>query len=194
MLKIGITGGIGSGKSTVCRVFKILGVPVFNADDAAKELMNTDEALIKSIQIEFGAEIYKEGRLDRPALAAIVFNNEEALNRLNHLVHPPTINYFVEWTKQYSAKPYVLKEAAIIFESGSSAGLDKVITVSAPETLRIQRIIKRDGGSEENVRARMKNQLPEEERIKRADYVIYNDEVQAVIPQVLNIHQQIIGL
>ena len=194
MLKVGITGGIGSGKSTVCKVFDTLSIPVFNADDAAKELMNEDEALKKNIQSTFGNEIYKEGKLDRARLAQIVFNDKTKLEMLNSFVHPATLKYFSEWINQYTDKPYILHEAAILFEAGVANRMDKVITVSAPEKLRIERIMKRDNVTEEAVRARMKNQWSEEERNKRADYIIYNDESQLVIPQVMKIHEELLKL
>ncbi len=188
-LKIGVTGGIGSGKSTVCKIFAQLGIPVYYADDAAKWLMQNDTALINSIQQLFGKDIYtKEQQLNRPKLAQIVFNDPTALKELEKLVHPAVHRHSKQWFEQQKNVPYTLKEAALIFESGSYKQLDAVITVFAPEALRIQRIQKRDKANVQQIKARMKQQLSDEEKIKLADYVIYNDEEKMLIPQVLHLH------
>lgn len=192
MLRIGLTGGIGSGKSTVAHVFEVLGIPVYYADDAAKELMNTDEELKKNIQKNFGESIYKNGQLDRQLLASIVFNEPAKLQLLNSLVHPVTIRGSEEWTKKQTS-PYSIKEAALLFESGAANYLDKVIGVSAPEGIRIQRAMDRDKVSREEVIRRMNKQMDEETKMNRCDFIIVNDEQQAVIPQVLELHKKLLS-
>ena len=186
MLKVGITGGIGSGKSTVCALFEVLGIPVFYADEAARRVMDEDVALRAGISDLFGKDIYTEGHLDRPALSKAVFGNPEKLAALNALVHPATIAAAERWMAAQQS-PYAIKEAAIFFESGSNAGMDIMIGVSAPKELRIQRAMKRSSLSREDVEARMARQMDEDEKMGRCDYVIVNDEVQALIPQVLQL-------
>jgi dephospho-CoA kinase len=187
MLQIGITGGIGSGKSIIARVFNNLGIPVYNADTAAKRLMEEDEDLKVSITKEFGDAAYKDGKLNRPFISSIVFQDEKKLELLNSLVHPVTIRDASIWMAKQNS-PYTIKEAALLFESGSYAQLDYVIGVSAPETLRIQRVMERDHISAEDVQKRMDNQLSESMKMRLCDYVIINDDRQLVIPQVLKVH------
>ncbi len=184
MLRIGLTGGIGSGKSTVARIFEILGIPVYYADDAAKKLMNTHEELKQSIIQHFGAESYKEGILDRKYIACIVFNDKEKLDLLNSLIHPVTITDAEEWMMNQKA-PYAIKEAALLFESGAAANLDYIIGVHAPLHIRVQRVIKRDKLSAKEIMKRISHQIDEEMKMKLCDFVITNDEQQLVIPQVL---------
>jgi len=193
MLRVGITGGIGSGKSTVAKVFEVLGIPVYYADDAAKRLMNEDEDLKKNLRLNFGEDVYTNGILNRPYLSSIVFNNPEKLQLLNSIVHPVTIADAANWMKQQIA-PYTIKEAALIFESGSQEGLDKVIGVYAPAPLRILRAMKRDNISKEEVLARMNKQIDEEIKMRLCDYVIKNDEQEMVLPQVLELHKQLLVL
>jgi dephospho-CoA kinase len=190
MLKVGITGGIGSGKSTVCAFFEVLGIPVFYADDAARRIMDEDGALKASISKLFGDEIYIEGRLDRAALGKAIFGNAEKLSALNALVHPAAIAAAESWMLQQKSS-YVIKEAAIFFESGSNVGMDVMIGVSAPRELRIQRAMKRSKLSREEVLARIARQMDEDEKMRRCDFVIINDDVHAVIPQVLQIHARL---
>lgn len=192
MLRIGITGGIGSGKTTVAKIFETLGIPVYYADDAAKRLMNTDPVIRKKINDTFG-NVYDEQGLNKQKLASLLFNNPENVKAINAIVHPATIQDAMNWMLQQKA-PYALKEAALIFESGSEKELDYVIGVSAPEAIRIQRVTKRDGIDEAEVRKRMNNQLSEEEKINRCDFVIYNDEKQFLTTQVLELHQQLLKL
>ena len=192
MLKIGLTGGIGSGKSTVAKIFETLGVPVYNADEEAKKMMNSDEELKASLINNFGAETYKDGLLDRKYLAAIVFNDDHKLELLNSLIHPATIRDASEWIKKQNS-PYVIKEAALIFEAGAADMLDLVIGVSAPHELRIKRVMNRDGVSREEVLKRMSSQLDDEVKMKRCDFVITNDEKSLIIPQVLSLHSQFIS-
>jgi dephospho-CoA kinase len=194
MKKIGITGGIGSGKSTVCRVFSALGIPVYYADEAAKRLMQHDHLLKTAIREHFGHETYDStGNLNRAFLAKTVFNNREKLALLNSLVHPVTIKDAEKWAEKQEA-PYVIKEAALMFESEAFHYVDKVIGVSAPLALRIKRTMDRDQVDRDEVMSRMKNQMDEETKMKMCDYIIYNDEQQAVIPQVLDLHEKILNL
>ncbi len=189
MLRIGLTGGIGSGKSTVARIFEVLGVPVYNADDEAKRLMTEDAALRDLIISAFGHESYTNGVLNRKYLSAQVFNNSEKLNQLNSLVHPITLSDADEWMKRQKGS-YVIKEAALIFESGSQKMLDYVIGVKAPLALRIERTMKRDNVTSHEVKARIDLQMDEEEKLRLCDYVIVNDEKQMLIPQVLALHEK----
>lgn len=193
MYIIGITGGIGSGKSTVAKVFGTLGIPVYSADDAAKEIMVKDAQLVEQIREHFGPGAYHaDGSLHRKYISDIVFNDKEELAVLNAIVHPATIRHSTEWAKQQRA-PYVIKEAALMFETESFHHVDKVICVYAPEALRILRVMKRDNITREEVLARIYKQIDEKIKMKLADYVIYNDEQQMVIPQVLALHQQLIA-
>ncbi|MFM6926110.1 MAG: dephospho-CoA kinase [Ferruginibacter sp.] len=193
MLKIGITGGIGSGKSTVAKVFEVLGIPVYYADDAAKRLMNEDEELKHKIQLQFGNEMYVNGQLDRKRLAEIVFASPGKLAQLNALVHPATLLDAERWM-QKKATPYAIKEAALIFESGAHVHLDHVIGVTAPAPLRIQRTMHRDGITREAVMARMDKQMDESIKMKLCDFVIKNDEQQMLLPQVLELHKKLLEL
>jgi dephospho-CoA kinase len=194
MLKVGITGGIGSGKSTVARIFELLGIPVYYADTAAKEIMQTDEALKMAVKEHFGAEIYgPDGKLDRAALGKIVFNDKDKLELLNSIVHPATIRHSDEWANRQTS-PYVIKEAALLFESGSFQYLDKIIGVFAPQPMRIERVMKRDHVTREEVLARINKQIDDNIKMRLCDYVIHNDEQQMVIPQVLALHQQLISI
>jgi dephospho-CoA kinase len=195
MLKIGITGGIGTGKTTICKVFEVLGIPVFYADTVAKQLMHTDQLLIQDIKEVFGTEAYSEnGELDRKYLASIVFNNEEHLNKLNSLVHPAVFRAHDAWINEHLQAPYVLKEAALLFESGSYKMSDYNILVISPLDLRIKRVIKRDGISEAEVKSRIDKQLSDEEKEKLTDFMLQNDESQLLIPQVLTLHQNFLKL
>ena len=194
MLKIGITGGIGSGKSTVSKIFETLNISVFYADDRAKKLMVTNKALIEDIKEQFGNEAYdKHGNINREHLSNIVFKDEEKRNVLNKLVHPKVAEDFEQWVLQQLSK-YVIKEAALLYESGSYKNLDKMITVSADEDLRIKRIIGRDNCNAEKVRSIIEVQMDEVEKVQRADYVIDNNEQQLLIPQVLKLHEKLLNL
>ena len=193
MLKVGITGGIGSGKSTVAHIFETLGIPVYYADAAAKKLMNEDEKLKQQVQQLFGEAAYTSGQLNRAFVAAQVFNNPEKLALLNSIVHPATIADAEKWMQQQSA-PYAIKEAALIFESGAQENLDKVIGVFAPKTIRIKRVMDRDGITREEVLARMNKQINETIKMRLCNYVITNDEQQLLIPQVLAVHEKLLAL
>jgi dephospho-CoA kinase len=192
MLKIGLTGGIGSGKSTVAKVFEVLGIPVYYADDAAKRLMNEDTALQLKIQKQFGEAAYANGQLNRKYIADIVFTSPEKLELLNTIVHPATLQDAEKWMQQQTT-PYAIKEAALIFESGAQEHLDFVIGVYAPAPLRIQRTMQRDGVTREEVIARMDKQLDETIKMRLCDFVITNDEQELLVPQVLALHRQLLS-
>jgi dephospho-CoA kinase len=193
MLKIGITGCMGSGKSTVSKIFMQLGIPVYDADSRAKQLMTESPTLISKIKSIFGAEAYTEdGMLDRSIISTKAFADQDLLTQLNKTVHPAVYADFDDWVLKQTS-PYVIKEAALMFESESFKQLDKIIVVTAPEELRINRSINRDNTTRELVLKRMKNQLPEEEKRKRAHFEISNDEQHLVIPQILNIHKEILS-
>lgn len=192
MLKVGVTGGIGAGKSIVCRVFATLGIPVFDADAAAKMLMEQDDALVSSISALFGNEVYSNGKLNRELLAAKVFNNTSLLQQLNAIVHPATIAYGRNWMELQKA-PYAIKEAAIFFESGSHKEMDIMIGVFAPEDVRIKRVLTRPGMTRETVKQRIVNQMSDAEKMTLCDYIITNDGNVALIPQVTAIHRQILA-
>jgi len=194
MLKIGLTGGIGSGKTFVCRIFEELGVPVYYADDRAKWLMQNDAHLVAAIKKAFGENIYSGNQLDRAKLAAMVFNNKQALEKLNNLVHPAVFTDTAFWLEERRESPYTIREAALIFETGSDQLLDKVITVTAPLEIRIQRVMQRDNVPRENVMARVANQMDEKEKVKRADYVIYNDNNHSLMAQIEHIHRELMKL
>jgi len=191
LIKVGITGGIGSGKSTVAKVFETLGIPVFYADTRAKILMDESEDLKQKIQENFGKDIYSYGKLDKKHLSTIIFNDPKKLALLNSLVHPETIKDANDWMQQQTTH-YALKEAALIFESGSQQYLDYVIGVHAPVAIRIQRAMKRDNVTEEEVKTRMNKQIEESIKMKLCDFIINNDEQELLIPQVLKIHQQLL--
>ncbi|MDR1667299.1 MAG: dephospho-CoA kinase [Bacteroidales bacterium] len=191
MLTIGITGGIGSGKTTACTVFETLGAPVYYADTRAKELMNTDRHLKALLQEHFGTDIYQEGRLNRKQLSALIFNDEKRLQMVNGWVHPAVARDFESWLEEQSA-PYVLEETAILFESGISSRFDKVILVTAPEDMRVERVCRRDAVPAATVKARMTHQWPEEKKTALADFIIYNDERHQLIPQIISIHKQLL--
>ena len=193
MLRIGITGGIGSGKSTVARIFGVLGIPVYYADGAAKRLMNEDPRLIEQIIQHFGSDAYEDGKLNRSYISSLVFNDKEKLDLLNSIVHPATIRDSDDWMKLQNS-PYVLKEAALIFESGSQQGLDYVIGVSAPAPLRIHRAMKRDGISRAEVTARMTRQIQETIKMRLCNFIIINDEQTMLIPQVITLHNKLMEL
>jgi dephospho-CoA kinase len=192
---VGITGGIGSGKSTVAKVFSILGIPVYFADERAKWLMANDALLKKNIIDAFGEESYTDrGILNREFLGRHVFGDENRVNLINSLVHPAVRTDFEAWSSNQES-PYVLKEAALLFETGSFKELDKIITVSAPLKLRMMRVLLRDPHrNEAQINAIIDQQLPDEEKNKKADFVIKNSENKLLIPQVLKIHQELLAL
>ncbi len=187
---IGITGGIGSGKTTVCKIFELLGISVYYADDSAKHLMVHDPQVVSSIQQLLGAEAYlPDGSLNRKWIGSQVFNDRDKLNQLNAIVHPATREDFRRWVEEKQGNTndaFVLREAAILFEAGAAADTDGVITVYAPKSIRIRRVMERDHVSQEEVLKRMANQWADTEKIRRADLTIYNDGTHMVVPQVLS--------
>ncbi|HEV8283242.1 MAG TPA: dephospho-CoA kinase [Chitinophagaceae bacterium] len=193
VLRVGLTGGIGSGKTTVAKIFELLGVPVYYADDAAKRIMNEDEELKLAIEKQFGKEAYKNDELDRNYLASKVFDDPFQLEILNTIVHPATIRDAAKWMNQQQTL-YTIKEAALIFESGSTEQLDYVIGVYAPTSLRIQRTMERNKIDHDEVIKRMNNQIDENIKMKLCDFVIHNDEQQLIIPQVIELHKKLLKL
>ena len=190
MKKIGLTGGIGVGKTYVSKIFQQMGIPIFNADEQAKKCMVEDANLKVAVQLAFGEKMYLKGVLQKEALAKIVFNNTEALAKLNALVHPIIKRKFENWCTVQSTS-MVIKEAAILFESNAYLGLDAVICVSAPEKLRIERVQKRDGSSVEQIESRISKQMPQAKKEELADFLIVNDEGQLLLPQILAIITEI---
>ncbi len=193
MLKIGLTGGIGSGKTAVAGIFRVLGIPVFNADKEARMLMENDDELVADIRQLFGEESYINNRLNRTYIANIVFADAFNLEQLNAIVHPATIATAERWMQNQSA-PYAIKEAAILFESGSAAHLDFVIGVHSPLPLRLQRVMQRDNVTPEEVMARIDRQMDESIKMKLCDFVIENDDQHLLIPQVLKLHEEFIKM
>jgi dephospho-CoA kinase len=192
MIKAGITGGIGSGKTTVCRIFETLGIPVYYADDAARELMVSNPAVREALVEEFGKESYlDDGTLDRTRLAKLVFPYPEKLERLNAIVHPAVSRHREQWQQHHFNVPYTLTEAALLVEAGSYKTLDVLITVTAPESVRLARIVARDGSAENEIRQRMARQLPEGEKVKLSQYVVDNSPGKLLIPQVWAIHEKL---
>ncbi|MEP6677412.1 MAG: dephospho-CoA kinase [Ferruginibacter sp.] len=193
MLRIGITGGIGSGKTTVAKVFETLGIPVYYADDAAKRLMNEHDELKQKIKKQFGEAAYTaEGKLDRGFLSAMVFNSTQKIAQLNAIVHPATLADAAHWMQQQTGA-YALKEAALIFESGAQQQLDYIIGVHAPSALRVQRTMQRDNITREEVLSRMDKQIGETIKMKLCDFIITNDEQELVVTQVLLLHQKFVN-
>jgi dephospho-CoA kinase len=190
-MKLGVTGGIGSGKTSVCRVFNVLGIPVFSADPVAREIMDTNSMIIERINTIAGKNLYRGGSLDRMALASLIFNDACLLSEVNALIHPLVFESFSKWVQE-QATPYVIFEAAILYESGAFKLVDKVATVVAPVEERIERVIQRNRLTREQVLARMRNQMDDDERIRLADFVIDNSENDMIIPYILRIHEEII--
>jgi dephospho-CoA kinase len=190
-LKLGVTGGIGSGKTSVCKVFTVLGIPVFSTDRIAREIMDTNEHIISQINSIAGKDMYSNGSLDRMALASLIFNNNNLLEKVNSLVHPLVFDQFIRWEMSQTS-PYTIMEAAILFESGASKLVDKIATIVAPEEERLNRVTRRSKLSRNQVLERMLNQVSDEARIKLSDYVIYNSENDMIIPAIIAIHDDIL--
>jgi dephospho-CoA kinase len=191
MIKVGITGGIGSGKTTVCKLFELLGIAVYYSDDEAKKILDYDSTVKSEMLTLFGPTILNEfEQIDRKKIASIVFSDTTKLALLNSIVHPAVASHFEDWSKKQSSQ-YILKEAAILFESGANKQVDKTIVVTAPLQLKLSRVMARDKTSETEVLKRMANQLPDEEKIKLSDFVIQNNEENLLIPQVLLVHDQL---
>lgn len=193
VFKLGVTGGIGSGKTTVCRVFNALKIPVFSADMEAGEIMENDKSIIHRINSIAGKDLYKNGSLDRVGLAALIFNDGTLLEKVNSLVHPVVIDHFISWTKGQTT-PYVIMEAAILFESGASKLVDRILTIVAPIEERVDRVMHRNNLSREQILERMRYQMTDESRIKLSDYIIYNSEDDMIIQAILEIHEDILKI
>jgi dephospho-CoA kinase len=191
ILKLGVTGGIGSGKTSVCRVFNVFGIPVFSADPVAREIMENDTYVKENINSISGKNMYENGYLNRAKLAELIFNDNSLLAKVNALVHPVVFENFRNWTLQQQA-PYVIMEAAILFESGASKLVDKVATVVAPIEERIQRVVLSNKLTKEQILDRIRNQMNDDERIRLSDYVIRNAENDMIIPAILEIHGEIL--
>jgi dephospho-CoA kinase len=191
-MHVGITGGIGSGKTTVCKIFESLNIPVYYADDRAKQLMIEDRKLVEAIETTFGAESYHEnGQLNRAYLSGIVFKDPVKLRQLNQLVHPVVFQDGLKWQEEHKDALYTLKEAALLYESGSFRALDRMICVYAPKQIRLERVMQRDDASKKAVLARMNKQLPELDKMTLSDFVITNDGQSSLISQVLTIHRKL---
>ncbi|MBK8515794.1 MAG: dephospho-CoA kinase [Saprospiraceae bacterium] len=197
MKKIGITGGIGSGKSTICKIFETLGIPVYYADQRARKLMNTNPTVKKGVKDLLGLDSYhKNGQLNRKYIGLKIFSDKTYMAKINQIVHPVVRTDSDRWAEQFdtAVTPYVVKEAALLVENGSYSTLDSLIVVTCPEELRIKRVMARDKISREEVIKKMKTQLPEEDKIMVADYLINNDGIQALIPQVWKIHHKLTNI
>ena len=193
MIRVGLTGGIGSGKSTVAQIFEVLGIPVFYADDEAKKILNEDDELKKLIIKNFGTKSYIDEKLNRSYIASVVFNDKAKLDLLNSLTHPATMKRGEQWmNKQTTA--YAIHEAALVFEANVKERLDYVIGVYSPEELRIKRVMERDNISRDQVMKRINRQMNEDEKMKLCDFVLINDEQQLLLPQVLKLHEQLLKL
>lgn len=191
MIKVAVTGGIGSGKSTVCEIFEKLGIPIFYADQSAKELMNSDNNIKEKLISYFGNEIFDEDeKLLREKFAEIIFNNKTYLKKVNEIVHPEVRKKFDEWVLSQNA-PFVIEETALVFESRQAQLFDKIILVTAPLEIRIERIMKRDNATRGKVLERLNNQFNDEMKIEESDFVITNDEKELIIPQIINIYSKL---
>ncbi|TXE11949.1 dephospho-CoA kinase [Seonamhaeicola algicola] len=192
MIVVGLTGGIGSGKTTVAKQFESLGVPVYIADNEAKKLMNTSKVIKRKLTELFGENAYVNNTLNRPYLASIIFNDKSYLEKMNAIVHPRVARHFKKWVAKQNTV-YVIKEVAILFENGGHKHCDFVITVTAPLALRIERLLKRDDTTKEKIKAIMNNQLPDDEKVKLSDFVIENTTIPNTIAQVEKIHKQLLA-
>ena len=189
-IKIGVTGGIGTGKTTVCTIFKKIGIPIFNADNQSKILLKKNENVISKITKVFGDNILDKKKIDTKKLGRIVFTNKKKLIELNNILHPRVIEKFDNWLLEQDSK-YIIKESALLFESNTHKNLDKIIVIQSPLTLRIKRVCARDNRTKNEVSKIIKNQLKQSEYIKLVDYVITNNEQTLITPQVMAIHKQL---
>ncbi|MBN2484788.1 MAG: dephospho-CoA kinase [Bacteroidales bacterium] len=191
MIKVGLTGGIGSGKTIVSSVFRVLGIPVYNADERSKFILNYNGQVIEQVKSVFGNQAYENNLLDTGYIASVVFSNRQKLEKLNHIVHPAVEDDYINWCGKYTLLPYTIKEAAILFESKANKLVDKTIVVSAPLEIRIERVIMRNGLSRQQVEKRMDNQWPADKLLPLADYVVNNDDKQLILPQILEIDRKL---
>ena len=193
MLKIGITGGMGAGKSVICDLFKVIGIPVFNSDITAKIIIKSDVEIKKQLIKYFSCDIYlSNGEINKPLFSDMIFNNKEAISFVNSIVHPAVHRSFNRWIDNQKGNPYVLYESAIIYESSVNLMLDKVIVVSSPIEIRIKRVMERDSVTLSKVEERIKNQWSQNRIVELADYLIVNDNIKLIIPQVLEVHNEIV--
>lgn len=192
IFRLGVTGGIGSGKSTVCKVFKVLGIPVFSADDEARIIMDNNKIIRAELKNIIGTDLYASGELDRSKMASIIFNDDNLLNKVNNLVHPLVFDRYDNWCRQQDAD-YVIFEAAILFESGADKHVDRILAVTATREERINRVMKRNKMSREQVMERISKQMEEDEMIKRSDYRVNNSDDSMIIKKVLDIHRDILS-
>jgi dephospho-CoA kinase len=192
IFKLGVTGGIGSGKSTVCRIFSVLGIPVFSADKVAREIQDRDPQIIEQINSVTGRDLYALGSLDRMTLASIIFNNHDLLEKINAIIHPAVFRAFNKWSDEQTG-PYVIMDAAILFESGAADLMDFILTIVAPEAERIDRVVVRNKMTREQVLERIKNQMDDASRMSRSHYVIHNSENDMIIPAVLSVHRDLLN-
>ena len=191
MIKLGITGGIGAGKTVVASFLKAIGLPVYIADDESKNLTATSSKIKELLIKNFGEHLYCEGDLNKALLASLIFGNKKNLDLVNSIIHPEVLADFNRWTVKHKHKPMVVMETAILFESGFDKNMDKIITVTAPKEERIERILKRNKTTREEILNRMSNQFPDEDKCKRSDFIIYNDNNKAIVPQIEEIFEQI---
>jgi len=192
MVKVGLTGGIGSGKTTIAKMFEELGVPVYYADDEAKKLMNSNSQIQKELLQLLGKNAYQNGKLNRAFIAGVIFNDKNKLKKINAIVHPVVANHFEKWAHNQQSK-YVIQENAIIFESGAQDKFDKIITVTAPVEIKTERVMSRDHVSKEKVQERMKNQLKDDYKIENSFYVIHNLDLEKSLNEVEKIHKSLMG-
>lgn len=193
MLRVGITGGIGSGKSHICKAFERLGIPVFYADDEVKKMYDDTPEVHAQLIAAFGENIYSNGALNKPLLAQKVFSNSNALQKLNAIAHPAVEKRFTKWCAKQKNVPYVLQEAALMFESNAHKLMDKIITVSSPVEVRLARVAERDRSTREEILQRMAHQLSDDERSSRADFVVVSDGVAPLLPQIIKIHEALLA-
>ncbi|MDR0421794.1 MAG: dephospho-CoA kinase [Proteiniphilum sp.] len=193
MIRIGVTGGIGSGKSVVSEIFRLHGIPLYNADREAKALNDSSPRIREQLSRLFGEDLYAGGRLDRKKLASLIFYDDRKLNAVNVIIHPELAHHFAGWCRQRERFPMTVLDAALLFESGFHRLVDRTVTVHAPEELRIDRVMRRDGMTRDAVMARINSQWPEEEKMRRADYLICNDSSHSLIRQVAGVINSIIA-
>jgi len=191
MLKVGLTGNIGSGKTMISKVFRILGIPVFYADDIAKQIAESNKNVINLYKDWFGSDIYINGKLNRGKLANIIFNNDELLQLVNGLIHPLVLETFMNWIKNLESTPYVIFESAILYNTLFADVMDKIILITAPFELKIERVLKRDGRTVDEVKKILSKQPDEELIKKKADFIIINDEKDLIIPRIIEIHEKL---
>jgi len=193
ILKLGVTGGIGSGKTTICKVFAVLGIPVFSADDEAKRIQDNDRDLQIKINSIAGKDLFPGGKLDRPEMAKLIFSNKDLLEKVNSIVHPAVFRSYNEWVKKQDS-PYCIMEAAILFESGAFRLMDRIVTVITPMEERIERLVRGNKLSKEQIVERINNQIDDESRVKRSDFVISNSENDMIVPAIIEIHEEMLKL